>query len=68
MSAVNTIAVVIEREFRDEECDQILAVIRMIKGVLSVTPNAADFDDIMSIDRARSDLSKKLWKVLYPGK
>lgn len=65
---INTITVVLEKDTRDDDCEAILNAIRMTKGVLSVTPNVADPGEYMAIERARHDLGKKLWKVLYPDR
>lgn len=65
---INTITVVLEKEYRDDDCEYILNAIRMIKGVLSATPNISDHTEYMAIQRAKSDLGNKLWEVLYPKK
>jgi len=63
---INTITVVLEKETRDDDCEAILTALRMTKGVLRVTPNVADAGEYMAVERARHELSQKLWEVLYP--
>lgn len=62
---INTVTVILEEEIRDDDCEVILNAIRMIKGVLSVTPNIANVGEYMAIERARHDLKKKLWNAFY---
>jgi hypothetical protein len=63
---INTITVVLENETRADDCEAILAAIRMVKGVIAVTPNVADPTDYMAQERARRELGQKIWEVLYP--
>jgi hypothetical protein len=61
---INTITVVLEKDTRDDDCESILTAIRMVKGVLSVTPNVADSRDHLAEIRVRHELKKKLWDVI----
>lgn len=58
--------IVLEKDIRDDDAEATIAAIKQIRGVLSVTPNIAGFDEHIAEMRARSDLAEKLWKVLYP--
>ena len=62
----NTLTVVLEVATRDDDAEQILSAIRMVKGVLSVSGDVASGQEYMAIERARSELGSKLWGVLYP--
>lgn len=63
---INTITVVLKKDTRDDDCEQIVSAIRMVKGVSSVTANVANIQDHLAIERVRTDIGKKLWKILYP--
>lgn len=61
---INALTVVLERDFRDDDCESILNAIRSIKGVASVEPNIVDSSDYVALQRARFELREKLWGVL----
>jgi hypothetical protein len=63
---INTITVVLEKETKDDDCEAILTAIRMVKGVIAVTPNVADHTEYMAQERTRRELGQKIWEVLYP--
>lgn len=63
----NTITVVLERETRVDDCQEIIEAIEMIRGVLSAKVNVSDLVEHMAQERARNDLGEKLWKILYPS-
>jgi len=60
--------VTLDQEYRSDDAEEIIAAIKMVKGVLNVTPSVADFNDHMNRDRVRAELSQKLWDVLKPPK
>lgn len=62
----HSIGVVLEKDIRDDDAQCILDAIKMIKGVLSVKPHISDFEANMAEERARRELSNKLWKALHP--
>lgn len=64
----HSISVVLEKDIRDDDAQCILDAIGMIKGVLSVKPHISDVMTNMAEERARRDLSQKLWKVLCPDR
>ena len=49
----NALTVVMEKDMRDDDAEALIAAIRQLRGVLSVSGNVAD-------------LGQKLWSVLYP--
>lgn len=63
---INHITVALEKDTREDDCEQILAAISMIKGVLKVTPHAVDGSGWTAEQRARHDLGQKLLAVVYP--
>ena len=61
---VNTLTVVLEQEMRIDDVEDILTSIRMVRGVLDVTPRL-DIDDHWAARRqARHELVMQLWDVL----
>ena len=64
----NTLTVVLEREIREDDAEKYIDAIRMIKGVLSVKGNVADYEEYMATERVRRELGEKIWEVLYPKK
>lgn len=61
---VNTLTVVLEQEMRVDDAENILTSIRMVRGVLDVTPQV-DIDDHWAARRqARHELVMQLWDVL----
>ena len=64
----NTLTVVLEREIREDDAEKYIDAIKMIKGVLSVKGNVADYGEYMAIERVRRELGEKIWEVLYPKK
>lgn len=62
----NALTVVLERNIRDDDAETILAAIRMIKGVHSVTGNVADVESHIAEERARHELGQKLIAIIYP--
>ena len=62
----NALTVVLEKDIRDDDAEALLAAIRQLRGVLSVSGNVADMGDHIAQERARRDHGEKLWRVLYP--
>ena len=63
----HTLTVVLERDIRSDDAEQLLAAIRMMRGVMSVTGIVADFNSHMAEERARTELGKKLLELVHPG-
>lgn len=62
----NGFIVVLEKNIRSDDAEATINAIRQIRGVLSVRPNIADADSAIAEERVRSELSQKLWQVLFP--
>lgn len=62
----NVITVVLEKEIKVEDSKRLVDAISMMKGVLSATPEVADFNDHMAIERARHEIGSKLFEVVFP--
>jgi len=63
---IHSLTVVLEKDMRDDDCESIINAINMIRGVLSVKPHISNIYDHMAKERAKDELGKKLWDVLYP--
>lgn len=61
----NAFTVVLERDIRSDDAEDIINAIKHIRGVLSVKPHTSNMADTIAEDRVRADLIKKLWDVLY---
>lgn len=61
---INGVLVTLEGNIRVDDAEYILNAIRMIKGVIDVTPNVADIDHHMAYSRARIDLQGKIYDAL----
>ncbi len=62
------LSVVLEKDMKDEDGKRIIDAIQMLRGVLSVTPHVANIETHTSELRAREELGKKIWAVLYGDK
>ena len=61
----NAITVVLEKDTRDDDAQDILTALRMIKGVVDAKPNIVNLDSFVADARARQELGSKLFEVLY---
>ena len=64
----NALVVVLERDIRSDDAEDIISALRMVKGVSSVTPNVSSLQDHIARARARTELAEKLWAVLQEAK
>jgi hypothetical protein len=61
----NYLIVVLEHDLKDEDAHPLLAAIKCLRGVLSVTPNVSDPNAWAAEERVRRELTEKLWRVLH---
>jgi hypothetical protein len=61
---VKGFTVVLNRDLRDDDAAKVMQIIEMIRGVLSVTPLRVSSFDSADRVRIRTELTKKLLKVL----
>jgi hypothetical protein len=61
----NYLTVVLERDLKDEDAESLIAAIKQLRGVLSVTPNIVDPTALLAEKRAQAELTAKLWRVLH---
>jgi len=60
--------VTLDADYKDEDAQYILNAIKMIRGVQSVVPQVLDYSMYIAQERARMELSSKLWTVLHEEK
>lgn len=60
----NALTVVLERDIRSDDAEDLITAIQQLRGVASVRPHVSDITSHMAEERARMDLQEKLWKVL----
>jgi len=62
------LTVLLEKDIRADDAEKIIDAIRMIRFVLDVKGNISNPDTCMAESRAKAEIGKKLFKVLYDGK
>jgi hypothetical protein len=60
------LTVVLEKDIRKDDAEQIINAIRMIKYVLDVKGNVSNPDTWMAESRAKREIGDKLFNVIYP--
>lgn len=60
----HALTVVLEEDIRSDDAEDLINAIKMLRGVLSVTPHVTDIESHFSQERARRELIQKLWDVL----
>lgn len=58
------LTVVLDKQYRTDDVQQIIDAVLMIKGVQSADINVADTTEYMAIETAKADLRQKLYEVL----
>lgn len=61
---INVLTVGLEVDYRDDDIDDIINAILMIKGVLNVTTNISNVSDWIAEERAKQDMKMKLVGIL----
>lgn len=57
------VIVTFEADIREDDAQEIINAILMIKGVVDVTTSIRSHDDIMNRTRIASELKTKVWEV-----
>jgi hypothetical protein len=63
----NYLTVVLEKDMRTDDAEGLIQAIRRMRGVLTVSGNVADTNAYFAEERARRDLTEKLWHILFPN-
>lgn len=61
---INGLYVILEKDIREDDVEDLVNAIRLLRGVLKVETHVADFDEAIARARVRSELTGKLWDVL----
>ena len=61
---LNGVTVTFANDIRDDDAEQLLSAIRMIKGVVHVEPNIVTSDDHMARTQEKSDIRSKLYDFI----
>jgi hypothetical protein len=64
----NALVVALDNDIREDDAQVLTSAIKQLRGVLSVEGHVASIDSMVAQERARQELSGKLWDVLYPKK
>lgn len=60
----NAVVVTFDRDIREDDAEAIINAIRMLKGVLAVTPNVSDINMHVAESRVKRELTDRLYDVL----
>jgi hypothetical protein len=60
----NSLIVFLKKDIKDEDAKPLIEAIKQLRGVLDVQPNVSDMLSHLAEERARRELTDKLWKVL----
>ena len=62
----HTLTVVLEKEIRSDDAENLINAIKMIRGVLDVSGNVIDMEGYMAITVARDQMRKQIMDFLWP--
>lgn len=62
----HSLQVALDQDMREDDAQALMDAIRMMRGVVAVSGAVAGPDSWMAEERARQDLGRKLWEILYP--
>lgn len=61
---IRHLTITLDRDVRDDDCEVIIAALRMIKGVDSVTPHVTDSGDWLAKLSVQADLRRDLHQTI----
>lgn len=56
--------VTLDKDIRIDDVQEIMNAIKMVKGVIDVSPNVANIDDHMNRERIAQDFRTKFWNFM----
>lgn len=62
------LSVALDADIREDDAQVLISAIKQLRGVLNVEGHVASIETWAAQERARTELSSKLWDVLYPKK
>jgi hypothetical protein len=60
---INSLTIVLDKDYRDDDCENIIKAIQMIKGVLSVKGNVSNYSDHIAHERIKNEYREKYWEL-----
>jgi hypothetical protein len=64
----DALTVILDHDIRADDADGIISAIGMVRGVQQVLPHVMDANTAIAENRARHELTRKLWEALCTGK
>lgn len=61
---INALTVVLTDDWREDDVQSIIEAIKLLRGVLRVSPNVADLDNYVAEERAKHELVVKIRELL----
>ena len=61
---INALTVVLTDDWREDDVEPLIEAIKLLKGVLRVSPNIADLDNYVAEERAKHELIVKIRELL----
>lgn len=62
--SVHSFQVVLRRDIREDDVEPLLNAIRLLTGVLEVTPIKSSWDSTMAEERARDEMASRIYELL----
>ena len=62
---IKSLTVVLEKDIREDDCEGIVDAIKMIRGVLKVDSEVADYEHHAAKVQARCELQNELIEILF---
>lgn len=62
--SINAVVVVLDENVREDDMEPLLTALRQMRNVANVIPHTATFEDVMAVDRARIEFSRKVYGAL----
>lgn len=64
----HALTVILDKEIRSDDAENLISAIKMIRGVLDVNPHVSDITTHMAEERAKFEIRERLWNALKSNK
>lgn len=64
---VKGFVVTLADDVREDDAQEIITALSMVRGVIDVRPAMVDFDDHINRERIRQDLARRIYAALSEG-
>lgn len=61
---INSFLVTLDRDIRDDDIEEIVTALRMVKFVAGVHPNVSSLDAVLAEERFRHDTGQRILKAV----